>query len=265
MPQPFAHQPRKRFGQHFLNDQTILAEMVAAIAPQPDDTLVEIGPGLGALSEPLLARLYCLHAIEIDRDLAELLRKRYPPERLALHECDALKFDFVQLSRQLGAPLRIAGNLPYNISTPLLFRLVECAAVLVDAHLMLQKEVVERVVAAPGTASCSRLSVMMQYRFYCEWLLDVTPESFDPPPKVESAVLRLSPRPAEQCATDFNALSLLVSAAFGQRRKMLRNTLRGLFDEAQLDALGINPTSRAESLSIADYLRLACELQNRAK
>ena len=248
------HAPRKRFGQNFLVDQGIIAAIVQAIDPHPQDTLVEIGPGLGALTEPLLERLEHLHVVEIDRDLIARLKKRHSRERLTIHEGDALNFDF----GSLGPRLRVAGNLPYNISTPLLFHLASFADRIWDMHFMLQKEVVERMVAAPGDSAYGRLSVMLQYRFYLEWLIDVPPESFDPPPKVQSAVVRLMPKPREELlACNPEHLAQVVAAAFSQRRKMLRNTLKGLFADPELEALGIPLTARAEELPLEAFVRLA--------
>ncbi|MCP5268216.1 MAG: 16S rRNA (adenine(1518)-N(6)/adenine(1519)-N(6))-dimethyltransferase RsmA [Zoogloeaceae bacterium] len=248
------HIPRKRFGQNFLVDTHVVASIVSAIAPAAGDVLVEIGPGLGALTEPLLDHLDHLHVVEIDRDIVARLRKRYPPSRVSIHEGDALAFDF----GSLGQNLRIVGNLPYNISTPLLFHLAGVAEQVRDMHFMLQKEVVERMVATPGESAFSRLSVMLQYRFWLEWLIDVPPESFDPPPKVDSAVVRMIPRAvAELAALDEAVLSKVVATAFAQRRKMLRNNLKGLFDDTALAELGINPKSRAEDLPVSDYVRAA--------
>jgi len=248
------HIPRKRFGQNFLVSRDIIGDIVAAIAPQPDDRMVEIGPGLGALTAPLLEKLDHLHVIEIDRDLIARLRGRFPSTRLTLHEGDALMFDF----GSLGHGLRIVGNLPYNISTPLLFHLAEFSGCVRDMHFMLQKEVVDRMVASPGGRDYGRLSVMLQYRFDMERLFLVPPDAFDPAPKVESAIVRLSPKPPElRMAHDEARLAQIVMAAFGQRRKMLRNNLRNLFSEAQLQALGIAPTARAEELAVDDYVRLA--------
>jgi 16S rRNA (adenine1518-N6/adenine1519-N6)-dimethyltransferase len=250
------HVARRRFGQNFLTDARVIEEIVAAVAPQPDDLVVEIGPGLGALTAPLLRRLDRLHAVEIDRDLGARLRQRFPADRLNLHEGDALSFDFGALADG-GQKLRVLGNLPYNISTPLLFHLARFAACVSDMHFMLQKEVVDRMVAEPGRADYGRLSVMLQYRFVMDRLLDVPPESFDPAPRVDSAVIRLIPRhPGELAAHDETRLATLVAAAFSQRRKMLRNTLKGLVDEATFARLGIAPEARAETLSVADYVAL---------
>ena len=248
------HVARKRFGQNFLVDRGIVDAIVSAVRPQAGDQLVEIGPGLGALTEPLLAQVDHLHVVEIDRDLIARLKKKHPPERLSVHEGDALAFDFATI----GERLKIVGNLPYNISTPLLFHLADYANCVVDMHFMLQKEVVERMVAEPGDADFGRLSVMLQYRFWMEWLIDVPPESFDPPPKVESAVVRLIPKPASELkARDPDKLASVVLAAFAQRRKMLRNTLKGTLDDAGFVALGINPTLRPEDLPLEDYVRIA--------
>jgi 16S rRNA (adenine1518-N6/adenine1519-N6)-dimethyltransferase len=251
------HIARKRFGQNFLVDQGIISAIVSTIDPKRDDTLVEIGPGLGALTEPLLERLDRLHVVEIDRDLIARLKKRHSPERVTIHEGDALAFDF----SSVGRDLRLVGNLPYNISTPLLFHLAVFADRVRDMHFMLQKEVVERMVAVPGDSEFSRLSVMLQYRFHLEWLLDVPPESFDPAPKVQSAVVRLIPKAVEELtARDHAVLARVVTAAFSQRRKMLRNTLKGILDDAGFAALGITPTLRAEDLAVEDYVRIANSL-----
>jgi 16S rRNA (adenine1518-N6/adenine1519-N6)-dimethyltransferase len=251
------HVARRRFGQNFLVSPGVIRNIVEAIAAQHGDCIVEIGPGLGALTEPLLERVDHLHVVEIDRDLIARLKDRFPPERLSIHEGDALGFDF----GALGSDLRIVGNLPYNISTPLLFHLAGYAAQVRDMHFMLQKEVVDRMVADPGTADYGRLSVMLQYRFDMERLFIVPPGAFNPAPKVDSAIVRLIPKPAaELTARDETLLAKLVLAAFGQRRKMLRNNLREFCDEASLAAAGIAPTARAEELSVGDYVRLANRL-----
>ncbi len=255
-----AHVARKRFGQNFLTDPRVVDDIVAAIAPRAGDRLVEIGPGQGALTGPLLTRLDRLDAVEIDRDLCAALARRYPGERLTIHMGDALDFDFASL----GPALRVVGNLPYNISTPLLFHLAGFAPSLCDLHFMLQQEVVERMVALPGGGDYGRLSVMLQYRFELEALLSVPPEAFSPAPKVHSALVRMRPRPpAELTARDEAMLARVVAAAFGQRRKMLRNTLRDLLDVDELAALGIAATRRAEELAVADYVRLANHLASR--
>ncbi len=251
------HVARKRFGQNFLVDPGIISAIVSAINPQRGDTMVEIGPGLGAISEPLLARLDHLHVVEIDRDLIARLKTWHSRERMTIHEGDALAFDFAGI----GADLRLVGNLPYNISTPLLFHLAEYAGSVSDMHFMLQREVVERLIAVPGDSDFSRISVMLQYRFHIEWLIDVPPEGFDPPPRVHSAVVRLIPRAiSELDANDPAKLAMVVQAAFSQRRKMLRNTLKGILDEVGFAKLGIVPTRRAEDIPVADYVRIANHL-----
>jgi 16S rRNA (adenine1518-N6/adenine1519-N6)-dimethyltransferase len=248
------HIPRRRFGQNFLIDSGIINAIVSAIDPHRGDTVVEIGPGLGAITEPLLARLDHLHVVEIDRDLIARLKKQYPPTRMTIHEGDALAFDFASI----GTGLRLVGNLPYNISTPLLFHLADYVGIVRDMHFMLQKEVVERMVALPGESDFSRISVMLQYRFHLEWLIDVPPESFEPPPKVQSAVVRLIPKDASELnARSQDKLSQVVQIAFSQRRKMLRNTLKGTLSDAGFAELGIDPTCRAEDLMVADYVRIA--------
>ena len=248
------HIARKRFGQNFLVDSGIISAIVSAINPQRGDTVVEIGPGLGAITEPLLQRVDHLHVVEIDRDLIARLKKQHSPERMTIHEGDALAFDFAII----GQRLRLVGNLPYNISTPLLFHLADYAETVYDMHFMLQKEVVERMVAEPGDADFGRLSVMLQYRFWMEWLIDVPPESFDPAPKVDSAVVRLIPKPLSDLrAKSLDKLGKVVLQAFSQRRKMLRNTLKGTLDDTGFAALGIDPTRRAEDIPVEDYVRIA--------
>lgn len=251
------HRARKRFGQNFLIDQQVIADIVNAVAPKRSDSVVEIGPGLGALTDPLLQKLDHLHVVEIDRDIVARLQKRYSPDRLTIHSGDALSFDFASLADG-GAKLHVVGNLPYNISTPLLFHLAGFAEQVYDMHFMLQKEVVERLVAEPGTSDYGRLSVMLQYRFYMDWLFDVPPECFEPAPKVDSAVIRLIPRPVtELLARDAEKFAAVVAAAFAQRRKMLRNNLKGILDDAGFSALGVAPTSRAEDLAVDTYVRIA--------
>ena len=248
------HVARKRFGQNFLVDSGIVSAIVSAIGPQKGQTLVEIGPGLGAITEPLMARLDHLHVVEIDRDLIARLKKQHTPERMTIHEGDALNFDFATI----GKDLRLVGNLPYNISTPLLFHLASFVGIVHDMHFMLQKEVVERMVAVPGETDFSRISVMLQYRFHIEWLIDVPPESFDPPPKVQSAFVRLIPKDVSELnAKDPAKFAQLVQKAFSQRRKMLRNTLKGTLSDAGFAELGIVPTCRAEDVTVEDYVRIA--------
>lgn len=249
---PYRH--KKSLGQHFLHDANILNKIVAAIAPQANDPMIEIGPGLGALTRPLLERLNHLHVVEFDRDLTARLREAFPPERLSVHECDALKFDF----GSLGTDLRVVGNLPYNISSPLLFHLADYAGQIRDMHFMLQKEVVDRMAAAPDTADYGRLSVMLQARFRVAKLFNVPPGAFNPPPKVDSAVVRLAPLPAEAVPyADARTFAEVVTRAFGQRRKTLRNTLKGLIEPAAMVALGIDPGRRGETLSVAEFARLS--------
>lgn len=249
------HLPRKRFGQHFLHDARVLDRLVEAIAPAQDDILVEIGPGEGALTQRLLERVRRMDAIEIDRDLAAHLGAEFPPERLAVHCADVLEFDFARLSTDM----RIVGNLPYNISTPLLFRLAEFVDRIRDMHFMLQKEVVDRMVASSSTPDYGRLSVMLQTRFAMEKLFRVAPGAFRPPPKVESAVVRLVPL-AENARPRVNetVLARLVARAFSARRKTLRNAL-GL-EAADFAALDIDAGLRPENLSPLDYVRIAQHL-----
>jgi len=248
------HVPRKRFGQHFLVDDSAIAAIVTAIAPQPDDRMAEIGPGLGALTAPLAARLAHLHVIEIDRDIAARLRAAYPAARVTVHAGDALHFDFAAL----GPRLRVVGNLPYNISTPLLFHLARHVAAIRDIHVMLQKEVVQRMAAAPSSSDYGRLSVMLQYRFEMEHLLTVPPGAFRPAPKVESAVARMVPfARLPHPAHDEAMFARVVSAAFAQRRKTLRNTLKAYFRAVDFERLGVDAGLRAQDLGVAEFVRLA--------
>ena len=254
------HKAKKSFGQNFLVDQTIIAEIVRAIRPEPNDSMVEIGPGLGALTRPLLQHLHTLHVVEIDRDIIARLKTDYPQDKIVIHEGDALQFDF----STLDAPLRIVGNLPYNISSPLLFHFAAFAARITDMHFMLQNEVVERMVAAPSTPQYGRLSVMLQYRFEMEKLLDVPPQSFRPAPKVDSAIVRMIPLPADRIQVRNEGLfARAVAAAFGQRRKTLRNTLKAWLAEADFARLGIDAQLRAENLGVAEFTRIANLLNER--
>jgi 16S rRNA (adenine1518-N6/adenine1519-N6)-dimethyltransferase len=262
------HVARKRFGQNFLVSPGIIHKIVEAIGPRAGDTIVEIGPGLGAITEPLLERIDHLHVVEIDRDLIARLRSRFPPQRLTIHEGDALEFDFGTLKD--AGRLKIVGNLPYNISSPLLFHLVPFAPLVYDMHFMLQKEVVDRMVAAPGSKDFGRLSVMLQYRYHMERLFVVPPGAFNPAPKVDSAIVRMIPVNFSRVGADATAqdpalFARLVTAAFSQRRKMLRNTLREFISEAELAALDITPTARAEDIAVAAYVRLANALADRAR
>jgi 16S rRNA (adenine1518-N6/adenine1519-N6)-dimethyltransferase len=253
------HVARKRFGQHFLADHDAVGRIVAAVAPRHGDAMVEIGPGLGALTGPLLDHLSHLHAVEIDRDLCARLRQQFPADRLTVYEADALEFDFTTLP----APLRVVGNLPYNISTPLLFRLAAVAARCADLHLMLQREVVDRLTSAPGSKDYGRLSVMLQYRYAFERLIDVPSSAFRPEPKVDSAVVRLVPRPAAQLAAlDAESFGRVVKAAFSTRRKTVKNSLSGIISAAQLAELGIDPSLRAENLGVPAFVAIANRLHD---
>ena len=252
-----SHVPRRRFGQNFLADPHYVARIVAAVDPKPGDNLVEIGPGLAALTSGLVERATHITAVEIDRDLAARLRERFTPAQLTLHEADALEFDFAQL----GPRLRVVGNLPYNISSPLLFHLAAHDALLHDLHVMLQKEVVARMTAAPGTADYGRLTVMLQAKFRIVRLFVVPPGAFRPAPTVESAVARLVPLHDDKPAIADEALfARLVAAAFSQRRKTLRNAVSALCTAATLEAAGIDPGARGETLAVADFVRLANRL-----
>lgn len=245
--------PRKRFGQHFLHDPAVLQRIVDAIAPARGDVVVEIGPGEGALTRPLLDRLERLTAIEIDRDLAARLSRQFSPERLSVIGADALDYDF----SALPAGVRIVGNLPYNVSTPLLFHLARAADRVRDMHFLLQKEVVDRMVARPSTPDYGRLSVMLQVRFAMKKLFEVGPGAFRPPPKVDSAVVRLAPL-AEKPDCDAALLEKIVREAFSARRKTLRNALP--LDPGEFGALGIDPQLRPENLAPTDYVRIAARL-----
>lgn len=260
-----SHQAKKRFGQNFLVDERVILDIIAAIRPEPEDSMVEIGPGLGALTRPLLKKLKHLHVVEIDRDIIARLESDYPQDKtnskLTIHAGDALEFDFATLA----APLRIVGNLPYNISSPLLFHFARYAGRIADMHFMLQNEVVERMVAEPSTPEYGRLSVMLQYRFRMEKLLDVPPGSFRPAPKVDSAIVRMIPLPASEIRVRNEKLfAAVVRTAFGQRRKTLRNTLRGYLDETDFEKLEINPQLRAENLAVEDFIKVANHLDEGA-
>lgn len=249
---PGHHLPRKRFGQHFLTDHTVIEAIVDAIDPKPGEALVEIGPGLGAMTDPLVARCGRLTVVELDRDLAARLRKR---AELNVVESDVLKVDFSALAQQAGQKLRVVGNLPYNISTPILFHLLDAVDQVVDQHFMLQKEVVDRMAAAPGNKDYGRLSVMLQWRYAITSVLHVPPEAFEPPPKVDSAVVRMQPIPP---ATGFDVrlLGELVTVAFSQRRKLLRHTLGRWLSERGFSG-DFDTQRRAEEVPVAEYLALA--------
>ncbi len=246
--------PKKHFGQHFLTDRHYLARIVGAIDPRPDDVMVEIGPGTGLLTRQLVEVLHHLDVVEIDHTLAASLRQDFPAARVTVHEADALEFDF----GQLGAPLRVAGNLPYNVSTPILFRMAALAPRLADCTFLLQKEVVDRMVAAPGTPEYGRLSVMLQYHFAMSSMLRVPAGAFTPPPKVESAVVRMHPLGADRItARDEDRFAAVVAAAFSQRRKTLRNATRALVEQSAFVATGIDPGRRGETLSVREFIALA--------
>jgi 16S rRNA (adenine1518-N6/adenine1519-N6)-dimethyltransferase len=247
-----AHIARKRFGQHFLSDGGIIDAIVQEIAPQPGDAMVEIGPGLAALTQPLVERLGRLTVIELDRDLAKRLREH---PQLDVIESDVLKVDFAALAARFAAPLRVVGNLPYNISPPILFHLLGFAHLIADQHFMLQKEVIDRMVARPATSDYSRLSVMLQWRYRMENVLFVPPESFDPPPRVDSAVVRMVPL-AEPPAVDAARLGEIVQVAFSQRRKIMRHTL-GKWLDAHGFAGEFDAQRRAEEVPVAEYVALA--------
>ena len=246
------HAPRKRFGQHFLVDGGVIDAIVQGIEPRPGDALIEIGPGLGALTNPLVRECAHLTVVELDRDLAARLRKRV---ELRVVEADVLKVDFAALAAELSAPLRVVGNLPYNISTPILFHLMDFAHHVRDQHFMLQKEVVDRMVAEPATKDYGRLSVMLQWRYEMETLLDVPPEAFDPPPRVDSAVVRMLVRltPAK---VDAQLLREVVAVAFSQRRKLIRHTL-GVYLQNQGFTGQFDLQRRAEEVSVGEYVALA--------
>ncbi len=291
------HIPKKRFGQNFLTDQNILHEIIRAIAPQADDLMVEIGPGQGAMTRLLLEQLKHLQVVELDRDLVVLLKKQFSADKLQIHSGDALQFDFASIARvtadgqgaavgEQGSDqaskngsnsggngggnsgsgnarrLRVVGNLPYNISSPLLFHPADCADVVIDQHFMLQKEVVERMVAEPGSRDYGRLSVMLQWRYRMALLFIVPPEAFDPPPKVESAIVRMVPI-EQPLACKAELLGQVVTKAFSQRRKVIRNCLAGLFDETELREAGIDPQLRPEAIPVENYVALARLLERR--
>lgn len=251
------HRARKRFGQNFLQHAGVISQIVSAIHPQPDDHLVEIGPGQGALTESLSASGCRLDVVELDRDLIPGLLAAFSVNpRFKLHSADALKFDFAALADD-ARPLRVVGNLPYNISTPLIFKLLEQASCIQDMHFMLQLEVVDRLAAVPGNKNWGRLGIMAQYLCQVEKLFEVPPEAFNPRPKVQSAIVRLSPwRESPWPACDETRLRQVVQAAFGQRRKTLRNNLKGLIDTTAIEQLGIDPGTRAEMLELPRFIEI---------
>ena len=254
------HKARKRFGQNFLHDAGVIQRIVQAVSPQPGQRIVEIGPGQGAITLPLLEACGKLEVVELDRDLIKpLAGKAAGIGELVIHQQDVLKFDFRALAGD--DRLRVVGNLPYNISTPLLFHLIDQAPVIQDMHFMLQKEVVDRMAATPGNGDYGRLSVMIQYHCKVDPLFRVKPGAFNPAPKVESAVVRLTPWPQPPARLDdLASLSLLVRTAFSQRRKTLRNTLKGLLPGEEIEAAEVDPGARPETISLEQYIRLANRL-----
>jgi 16S rRNA (adenine1518-N6/adenine1519-N6)-dimethyltransferase len=252
------HRPRKRFGQNFLHDTTVIDRIVRALSPKPGDRVVEIGPGLGALTEPLLRTLGRLDVVELDRDLVPRLLEQFGSlGALHVHNADALRFDFRALAGA-GEKLRVIGNLPYNISTPLIFHLIEQADAIADMHFMLQKEVVDRLAAPPDTSDYGRLGVMVQYYCKVERLFTVPPGAFHPVPKVDSAVVRLTPHAQPPVpVNDEEVFARVVAQAFAQRRKTLRNTLRGVVEAEAMSAIDIDPGRRAETLTLAEFAALA--------
>src|SRR5690554_2771413 len=256
----YQHRARKRFGQNFLHDRGVIARISASIAPRSGQQIVEIGPGQGALTADLVASGARVDAIELDKDLYPLLKLQFGLQpNFHLHEADALRFDFSTL-RQDDNRLRVVGNLPYNISTPLIFHLLEHADSIRDMHFMLQKEVVERLCAAPGSKDWGRLSIMVQYHCQVEHLFNVGPGAFNPPPKVDSAIVRLTPHASLPCPVqNYRALELVVRQAFSQRRKTLRNTLRQLLPDSALASAGVDGSLRPEQLDLAAFVRLADE------
>lgn len=261
MPEHYQHRARKRFGQNFLHDAGVIHHILRSIGVRSGDRVVEIGPGQGALTEGLLSKAAHLDAIELDQDLVPLLRQRFGSNpHFQLHQGDALKFDFHGLS-ETPHQLRVVGNLPYNISTPLIFHLLSQAELIQDMHFMLQKEVVERLAAEPGNGDWGRLSIMVQYYCHVEYLFTVGPESFDPAPKVDSAIVRLIPyKERPHTAQDPQKLALVVREAFNQRRKTLRNTLKGLLDTSAIEQAGVDGSLRPEQLDVAAFVRLADQL-----
>lgn len=252
------HQAKKRFGQNFLHNDAVISDIVDAINPEPEENLIEIGPGLGALTEPVIERAKKLSVVELDRDLAERLRHHpFLAPHLTIYETDALKFDFAQLATD-EKPLRIFGNLPYNISTPLIFHLLTFKDKVQDMHFMLQKEVVERMAAGPDCKAYGRLSIMTQYQCEVIPVMEIGPEAFKPAPKVDSAIVRLVPhRKINNPVKDINALNTICLAAFNQRRKTIRNGFKNLISVAQLEALNIDANLRPENLTLDDYIMLA--------
>jgi len=250
------YQTKKRFGQHFLHDTAIIHHIVLSVSPKANEQLVEIGPGLGALTFPLLEKSKTLDVVEIDRDIIKFFNDKNDP-RITVHAMDALKVDLNSLKNSTQ-PLRIVGNLPYNISTPLIFHLLKTPELIQDMHFMLQKEVVDRITASPSSKLYGRLSIMVQYTCQTEYLFHVGPEAFKPPPKVNSAVVRLTPwQTKPYIANNFDAFAAMVKQAFQKRRKSLRNALKGHVDISHIEQANINPTLRPENLSVADFVTLS--------
>ncbi|RTK97216.1 MAG: 16S rRNA (adenine(1518)-N(6)/adenine(1519)-N(6))-dimethyltransferase RsmA [Neisseriaceae bacterium] len=246
------HVPRKRFGQNFLQDQSIIHKIIECINPQRNQNIVEIGPGLAALTKPLIESLDKLTVVELDRDIIEFLKKNFTPEQLTIVEGDALKINFAEFG-----DVRVVGNLPYNISTPILFHLSQFVNVR-NMVFMLQKEVVERICAKPNISDYGKLSIMLQYKFKCRYLLDVPPESFYPAPKVDSAIVSLTPRTDyDYSQVNEEKLNLVVSKAFNQRRKTISNSLKGLISAEQLQSLGVDASLRAENIAIDDFIKIS--------
>lgn len=253
------HIPRKRFGQNFLKDPSVLDAIIDAIDPRPEDTTIEIGPGMGAMTERLLLHLKQLDAVELDRDLVFFLQKKFKNSPLTIHQGDALVFDFLSIQRHPEKKLRIVGNLPYNISTPLLFHLMAFADHVRDQHFMLQKEVVERMAAEHGSKAYGRLSIMLQWRYDIDMLFIVPPTAFEPAPKVDSAIIRMIPK-TSPIPCSLENLSKVVTQAFSQRRKIIRNTLAPLFSETELEQSGIDPAKRPEQLTLEQFITLSNQL-----
>ena len=248
------HIAKKKFGQNFLKDAAIIHSIIQSINPLPNDLLIEIGPGLGALTKPLLEKTNRLLAIELDRDIVSWMENEYSKKNITIFNEDVLNFNFNQFDQKI----RIVGNLPYNISTPILFKCIDNILNIKDLHFMLQKEVVDRMVAIPSSPEYGRLSVMLQYYFAMEHLVDVPKESFEPEPKVESSFVRLIPY--EQypfIANNIEQFARIVKEAFSQRRKTIRNTLKSFISENDFEKIGINPQLRAENLSVSDFVKIS--------
>jgi 16S rRNA (adenine1518-N6/adenine1519-N6)-dimethyltransferase len=254
------HIAKKRFGQNFLTDQAIITSLIESINPKSDETIVEIGPGLGALTKPILQKINHLNVVEIDRDIVTWMQNEYAKNSVTIHNIDALKFDFAML----GSNIRVVGNLPYNISTPILFHLLDNLTHISDMHFMLQKEVVERMVAEPSIPAYGRLSVMLQYHLAMEYLITVPPEAFEPAPKVESAFVRCIPHATKPyIADDASLFAKIVMAAFGQRRKTIRNTLKDFLNDQDFLALNLSSQLRAENLSTAQFVTISNYISNK--